>query len=72
MADNTSPDTIDTRPWYFNVYTGSRGRFVKCLGTCPHDDFVAGMTALLGITTAPGHIIALDREPEHPLGPAAR
>lgn len=71
MTDVPSLDTTDTRPWYFNEYTGLHGDFVQCLGTCAHDRFVDGMTALLGVTIGPGHVIGLDREPRHPLGPTA-
>ena len=72
MADVPSRDIVDTRPWYFNEYTGLHGAFVQCLATCPHDRFVDGMNTLLGVTIGPGHVITLNREPRHPLGPNAR
>ena len=72
MVDLPSINTTDNRPWYFNEYTGIHGRFVKCLGTCGHDEIVDGMTALLGVSIGPGHVIGLDRAPQHPPAPSTR
>ena len=75
MADVSTHDDTDTRPFYFNEYhlhSWNAGAFVTCHGTCDPVNGLTGVTdSLLGATISKDNVLTIDRHPGAAFSPSS-